>query len=529
MEPVHSDGAHETIAVTAAGASDHPTPLLVGDHRLVWTASGIGRAACADHRQIITPRIGMWVPAGQPVTASDDADVIIASFEIDRWGSLPASPTAVELDDLLVAMLNEYGRMAPGAVSDAACVIIADRLRASMKQPRSTPPMPTDPSARRVAEAIRADPSDRRGLSFWAREVAMSERTLRRRFVDETGLTFSAWTSAVRIEFAAALISEGQPSGFVAARCGYRSVKALRRALDDRTATDRAVERQRRRARQTRVVVDALGRRVSVPVAPQRIAALHHFTIADPLLDLGAPVVAITDDGDEPTGPFPSKHDITRLPSVGTTDRPDMQALREIEPDLIVTYAFQGCGWADVEELQRIAPTVAIDEALPRRRTLEDLASFVGRVDELEYARSEYDSSVLDLRRRLTSRRGRHSFASIVVSGGRLHVHTRLNPNPIACAIRDLGLCGVDSAERPELYAEVPSAHHLVASGQPDVLLVESRSDAADTVMGWAQLDAVVADRVFHIDSPAGISYRSSQRTLAEVEAVLDRLYDPSH
>lgn len=52
-------------------------------------------------------------------------------------------------------------------------------------------PMPGDSRARRVADALVVQPDDVRGLQAWARSEAVSARTLSRRFVEETGFTFS--------------------------------------------------------------------------------------------------------------------------------------------------------------------------------------------------------------------------------------------------------------------------------------------------------------------------------------------------
>ena len=70
-------------------------------------------------------------------------------------------------------------------------------------------PEPTDERAARVAEALRTDCTDGRSLAAWGRLVGASDRTLARRFVDETGMTFSQWRTELRLAHALPLLANG--------------------------------------------------------------------------------------------------------------------------------------------------------------------------------------------------------------------------------------------------------------------------------------------------------------------------------
>jgi AraC-like DNA-binding protein len=72
-----------------------------------------------------------------------------------------------------------------------------------------------------------ADPASSLGLEALAREAGASPRTLAREFAAETGLSFTAWRSRLRLSEASALIAEGLAVGEVARRCGYGSPSAF--------------------------------------------------------------------------------------------------------------------------------------------------------------------------------------------------------------------------------------------------------------------------------------------------------------
>lgn len=74
----------------------------------------------------------------------------------------------------------------------------------------------------RVARAILANPADDRGLEAWA-----SARTLGRRFVAETSLSFTQWTQRARLMRSLEMLATGSSVTTVAIELGYRSVSAF--------------------------------------------------------------------------------------------------------------------------------------------------------------------------------------------------------------------------------------------------------------------------------------------------------------
>src|SRR5262245_27654938 len=60
-------------------------------------------------------------------------------------------------------------------------------------------PLSAEPRLKRIAAALAENPADRRTLAQWADCVALSESSLARLVVRETGLTFGRWRQQLHL------------------------------------------------------------------------------------------------------------------------------------------------------------------------------------------------------------------------------------------------------------------------------------------------------------------------------------------
>ncbi|WP_078001686.1 AraC family transcriptional regulator [Izhakiella australiensis] len=104
-------------------------------------------------------------------------------------------------------------------------VVIAEV--ATLKQQEAGVVLPREPRLRRIAQALLADPADDRDALSWATLVGMSPRTLTRRLVQETGLSFSLWRQQLRVVNARQRLAAGQSVKQVALSLGYDNVSAF--------------------------------------------------------------------------------------------------------------------------------------------------------------------------------------------------------------------------------------------------------------------------------------------------------------
>ena len=104
--------------------------------------------------------------------------------------------------------------------------VILDEIAGLPQEPFGLP-LPQDPRLLRIAQALADDPSDNRLLEQWAQWASVSPRTLARRFVAETGFTFSQWRQRARLLRALELLAAHVPVTRVALDLGYENVSAF--------------------------------------------------------------------------------------------------------------------------------------------------------------------------------------------------------------------------------------------------------------------------------------------------------------
>ncbi|MEK8146486.1 AraC family transcriptional regulator [Streptomyces sp. M10(2022)] len=88
-------------------------------------------------------------------------------------------------------------------------------------------PVPADPRAREVAQALLDDPACKLSLDAWGRRVGASGRTLARLFLSGTGMPFGRWRTLVRLNAALPALAAGEPLNRVSRAVGYETVSAF--------------------------------------------------------------------------------------------------------------------------------------------------------------------------------------------------------------------------------------------------------------------------------------------------------------
>ncbi len=171
--------AYEEVVATDTAWTEHSHPW----HELLWNEHGTSTAVVGSQVWCITPTLGLWMPAGQPHSASAVAGTAYRAhfFRHGTVSALPDVPVAVEITPLL-RLLTE--RLAEPDLSPASRAVteamVLDVLRPS---PRALlVQLPTSPLLRPIVDVVRADPADQRTLTGWATALGCSTRTLTRAF-----------------------------------------------------------------------------------------------------------------------------------------------------------------------------------------------------------------------------------------------------------------------------------------------------------------------------------------------------------
>jgi AraC-like DNA-binding protein len=87
--------------------------------------------------------------------------------------------------------------------------------------------LPSDPRARRLAEATLLDPTASRKLHVRCRDFGMSVRTLQRIFRRELGLDYDSWRRQVRLVKAVELLTTGASTKEASSAIGYRQASTF--------------------------------------------------------------------------------------------------------------------------------------------------------------------------------------------------------------------------------------------------------------------------------------------------------------
>ena len=109
--------------------------------------------------------------------------------------------------------------------------VLFEELAAAPKLPISFVLFPDHPALKRIAESIIQSPQLDRPVASWAQETAMSERTLARLVLKETGLSFGAWRLKIAMLTATQKLLDGERAKEVAAYLGYAAPSAFSSAF----------------------------------------------------------------------------------------------------------------------------------------------------------------------------------------------------------------------------------------------------------------------------------------------------------
>jgi AraC-like DNA-binding protein/quercetin dioxygenase-like cupin family protein len=200
-------------------------------HQVALAARGVLVMSDAARSWVLPSTRALWIPAGVrhsvAVAGPGPTTMLSAYVEPDRCPLTWAEPTVVGATGLLGALVGHLAQYdLPAANRMRAEAVLWDVI-APLPVTTLSPPLPVDERARRVAEGLLADVTDRRTLADWGHEVGASARTLARRFEAETGMGFERWRTTARLAAALRLLAAGTPVGATAYEVGYATPSAF--------------------------------------------------------------------------------------------------------------------------------------------------------------------------------------------------------------------------------------------------------------------------------------------------------------
>jgi AraC-like DNA-binding protein len=208
---------------------------ITGSHRhargqLLGATHGLLSVDAGDNRWVVPATHAVWVPP-------EVAHGLRSHGPFSGW-SVYVAPTSAGLPDqpcvlAVSGLLREAVARAAGWGGDLlteaqlrVTEVIVDEIRASPHVALGLP-IPQEPRLRRIAMALSEQPADDRSLEHWATWAAIAPRTLTRRFVAETGFSFTQWRQRARLLRALELLAAGHSVTSVALDLGYDNVSAF--------------------------------------------------------------------------------------------------------------------------------------------------------------------------------------------------------------------------------------------------------------------------------------------------------------
>lgn len=198
--------------------------------QLSYAAHGVLHVHTRAGRYVVPPQRAVWIPAHTLHQVSCASDTCIRSLYIEQalW---PASECRViSVNALLRELIRTFSTLpidydTEGDAGRLVAVLIDQLLAAPQEQ--LILPVPQDPRLRALCRRLQAHPELPTGLAELGLKYSVSQKTLSRLFLRETGMTFRSWRQRMRLLSALPALSRGERVTDVALACGYESLSAF--------------------------------------------------------------------------------------------------------------------------------------------------------------------------------------------------------------------------------------------------------------------------------------------------------------
>lgn len=223
-------------AIAVWGSDEPGDAFLLGTRELDWHHHRRGQLFCIESGLIrLNTRQGTWLLPPQRVgwLPPGLSHKVTLSGVLSGWGvlltpaasrTLPKRPCVMGGSDLLRALVRraaswaDADRLTPAQTR--LVTVLLDEIRSAPQEPLHLP-MPNDTRVLRIANALVKKPSDARTLHAFAAWAGLSERTARRIFMAETGMSFAQWRQQARLTLALERLARNEAVADVAERLGY--------------------------------------------------------------------------------------------------------------------------------------------------------------------------------------------------------------------------------------------------------------------------------------------------------------------
>ncbi|HYH42866.1 MAG TPA: helix-turn-helix transcriptional regulator [Burkholderiales bacterium] len=229
--------AGDTSRAIVAKRSSYPNRHHIKPHwharaQFIFAVEGTMAVRTPRRAWIVPPSRALWVPAHTAHELQMYGTVEMRSLYIDddAAAGMPSSCVVLNVTPLLRELVVRAVAL-PARYDDEGDEGLLMKLL--MAEIRRLPqcaldlPLPESADLTQLCERILADLSTRRPARVQASDMHTSTRTLYRRFLKETGITFARWKQQARLLESIRRLAEGTPVTTVALDLGYESPSAF--------------------------------------------------------------------------------------------------------------------------------------------------------------------------------------------------------------------------------------------------------------------------------------------------------------
>ena len=253
----------------------------------------------------------------------------------------------------------------------------------------------------------------------------------------------------------------------------------------------------------TKTVDHVLGN-TEIPIDPQRIVVLDAYSdfLLDGVLALGIkPIGLARCSSCIKSDPFSDI--VGNLPSVGTEERPSLEKILMLKPDLILGYEWQESFYPQLSE---IAPTVVVNPFAGGndfKRNFRQLAEILDKSNLAESIFAEYDEQIQNFQQRFREKLKNKTVSFLSFSGSAFHVYG-LEDIFITSVMNDAGLQFIPAYKELRDDALFNMSIEVLPDWDADFLFLELYQQESIEGLAslakqplWSTLNAVRNDQVY--------------------------------
>ena len=224
-------------AVVAVGASSTSESWEHVQHthrkgQLMYTLRGVIHCEIEAGIWIVPRQCALWIPGGTPHAArgSGEAEVYCLLIDPDAASALPSQCCTLAVSGLLHELIGKAVSFPQLYEVNGAQGRLIGTLLDELAQARIEGlhlPMPQDPRLRRLADSLLANPGDKATLGQWAVRIGMSERSMTRLLLEESGLSFGRWRRQLHVILSLQRLARGESVQRVALDLGYENASGF--------------------------------------------------------------------------------------------------------------------------------------------------------------------------------------------------------------------------------------------------------------------------------------------------------------